>query len=70
MSMDLVLSLLVLAAVALIGGALWQWRRVGPGKQVWLMLVLAVVMIINVLIWTVPNKDGTAPIDRAAEGVR
>lgn len=68
--MDAILSVLVLAAVVLIGAAIWRWRREGPGTQVWLMLVLAVVIIANVLIWTVPNKDGTAPIDRAAEGVR
>ena len=68
--MDTILSVLVLAAVALVGGAIFLWRRDGAKKQVWLMLVLAVVMIVNVLIWTLPDKDGTAPIDRAAEGVR
>ena len=68
--MDAILSVLVLAAVILAGAAVWRWRREGASKQVWLMLVLAVIMIANVLIWTVPNKDGTAPIDRAAEGVR
>ena len=59
-----------LGAVALVGGAFLLWRRDGLRKQVWLMLVLAVVMIVNVLIWAVPDKDGTAPMDRAAEGVR
>ena len=68
--MDAILSVVVLAAVVLVGGALYLWRRGGSTKQVTLMLVLAVVMIANVLIWTVPDKDGTAPIDRAAEGVR
>ena len=68
--MDLVLSVLVLGAIAMIGGAILLWRRGGAQKQVWLMLLLAVIMIANVLIWTVPNKDGTAPLDRAAEGVR
>ena len=68
--MDMVLSILVLAAVALIAAAIWQWRRGGAQKQVWLMLLLAVIMIANVLIWTIPNKDGTIPVDRAAEGVR
>ena len=55
--MDLILSLLVLAALAMAGGAYLQWRR-GARKHASLMLVLAVVMIANVL------------IDRAAEGVR
>lgn len=68
--MDMVLSILVLAAVALIAAAIWQWRRGGAQKQVWLMLLLAVIMIANVLIWTIPNKDGTIPVDRAAEGLR
>jgi len=68
--MDLVLSLLVLAAVALVAGAIVQWRRGKTGKQTGLLLVLAAVMIVNVLIWTIPNKDGTVPMDRAAEGVR
>ena len=68
--MDTILSVVVLVAIALVGGAIFLWRRDGLKKQVWLMLVLAVVMIVNVLIWTLPNKDGTAPIDRAAEGVR
>ena len=70
MGMDLVLSLLVLAAVALVAGAIWQWRRGRAGKQVWLMILLAVIMIANVLIWTIPNKDGTVPLVRAAEGMR
>jgi len=68
--MDTVLSIVALAAVALLGGAIYLWRRGGANKQAGLMLVLAIVMIANVLIWTVPNKDGTAPVDRAAEGAR
>jgi hypothetical protein len=69
--MDIVLSVVVLAAIALIGGAVYLWRR-GRRQQAGLMLVLAVVMIVNVLIWTIPDSGGTAPIDRveavAAEG--
>jgi drug/metabolite transporter superfamily protein YnfA len=68
--MNTILSVMVLAAVALIGGAIFLWRRDGAKKQVWLMLLSGGVLIVNVLIWTVPDKDGTAPIDRAAEGVR
>jgi hypothetical protein len=62
--MDTVLSIVVLAAVVLIGGAVWLWRRGGATKQVWLMLLLAMVMIANVLIWTLPDTGGTAPLDR------
>ena len=68
--MDTVLSMLVLAAIAMVGGAIFLWRRGGAQKQVWLMLLAAVTMIANVLIWAVPDKDGTAPLDRAAEVVR
>ena len=65
--MDTVLSVVALAAVALVAGAIYLWRK-GVRKQAGLMLVLAVVMVVNVLIWTLPDAGGTAPIDRAAEG--
>lgn len=64
--MDLVLSLVVLAALALIGGAAFLWRK-GVRKQAGLMLVLAAIMLVNVAIWTVPTADGEAPIDRVAD---
>jgi hypothetical protein len=67
MDMDLVLSIVVLAAIVLVGGAVWQWRRGGARKQVGLMLVLAVVMIANVLILAIPDSSGTAPLNRATE---
>ena len=31
------------------------------------MLVMAVVLAVNVLIWTIPAADGAAPPGRAAE---
>jgi len=64
--MNFVLSLLVLTAFALVAGAFVLWRRGGATRQVWLMLVLAAVMIANILIWTVPDSSGTAPVDKAA----
>jgi drug/metabolite transporter superfamily protein YnfA len=64
--MDAVLSIVMLAALALLAGAFWLWRRLGAVKQVWLMVLLALVMLVNVAIWTVPDKDGAAPLDRAA----
>jgi hypothetical protein len=67
--MDTVLSLVALAAVALVGGAIYFWR-LGRRQQAGLMLVLAVVMVINVLIWTVPDSSGTAPIDRPEVSAR
>ncbi len=65
--MDAILSVVVLTAIALVAGAIWQWRRAGASKQVWLMLVLAAVMIGNVLIWTLPDSSGTALVDRVLE---
>ena len=62
--MDTVLAIVVLAALALLAGALWLWRREGPIKQVWLMVLMAVIMIANVAIWTVPDKDGAAPLSK------
>jgi hypothetical protein len=63
---DLALSLLMLAALGLIGGAVLRWRREGPGRNVWLMLIAAAVMLANVAIWVIPGPDGAAPIDHAA----
>lgn len=57
--LDTALSLLVIAAVALLGGAYLQWRR-GNRKQAGLMLVLAAVMAVNVAIWSVPNEQGVS----------
>lgn len=64
--MDVILSVVMLAAMALAGSAVLLWRR-GARKQAGLMVVLVVVMLVNVLIWTIPSSDGATPIDRAAE---
>ncbi|MEO0063443.1 MAG: hypothetical protein RLZZ08_2003 [Pseudomonadota bacterium] len=64
--MDTLLSIVVLAALALVAGAIFLWRRGERGKQVWLMLLMALVLVGNVLIWTVPDADGTVPMDHAA----
>lgn len=66
MGMDLVLSIVVLAAIVLLFGAWFLWRRGGPTKQIGLMVLLAMVMIANVLIWTIPSTGGPASIDSAA----
>lgn len=60
--MEVVLSILVLAAIALLAGAVWLWRNGGARKQAVLMVILALVALVNVAIWTVPQPDGTAPI--------
>lgn len=65
--LDFVLSLMVLAAFALLVGAYLLWRRTGNTRQALLMVVLAMVAVVNIAIWTVPDDEGRAPIDRAEE---
>ncbi len=63
--MDTVLSILMLASLAMLVGAFVLWRKGGPLKQVSLMVVLAIVMIGNVMIWTIPDESGEAPAQKA-----
>lgn len=53
-----VLSLMVLTALALLGGAMWLWRKQRAGRQAMLMLVLAAVIAVNVALWAVPDQSG------------
>lgn len=64
---DWVLSIVMLSAILLIAGAYFMWRRTGEAKQPVLMVVLALIAIGNVLIWTIPTADGTAPVDMAKD---
>jgi hypothetical protein len=59
---DIVLSIVMLAALALVAGAVVLWRRTGQIKQPALMVLLAMIAMLNVLIWTVPSAGGEAPI--------
>ncbi len=52
-----VLSIAMLTSIALVFGAIALFRR-GQRKQPALMLVLAVVMIANVVIWSIPTQSG------------
>ena len=65
--LDFALSLTVLAAIALLAGAAWLWRREGHRKQAALMIVLALIAILNVAIWTLPDSEGNAPARQLAE---
>lgn len=68
---DIVLSIVMLAALALVAGAFVLWRRTGEVRNPALMVLLAVVAVINVLIWTLPTPGGKAPIEEikaAGEG--
>lgn len=62
--MNIVLSIVMLAAFALVAGAFVLWRRTGAIKQPALMLLLALIAIGNVLIWTLPDAEGVAPVDQ------
>ena len=64
--MNVVLSIVMLAAFALIIGAFFYWRRGGSKKRAFLMVVLAIVALVNVGIWTLPDASGEAPLDRVA----
>ena len=60
--LDIVLSLLVLAALVLIVGAVILFRK-AHRKQAGLMVLAALVALMNVAIWTIPDSDGRAPVD-------
>ncbi|HSF13524.1 MAG TPA: hypothetical protein VLA50_11185 [Erythrobacter sp.] len=60
---DIVLSIVMLAALALVAGAFVLWRRTGEVRNPGLMVLLAVIAVVNVLIWTVPTSSGEAPIE-------
>jgi hypothetical protein len=65
---DLVISIIVLAAVALAAGAFVLWRK-GVTRQAMLMALLAFVMIVNVAIWLVPMDGGDTPMEAAANAI-
>ncbi len=59
--MATVLSILVLAAIALLLGGAMMWRK-GDRKRAMLMVMLAMIAAINVAIWTLPDASGEAPV--------
>ena len=65
---DFALSLMMLVAIALVAGAIWQWRKSGPSRNTWLMLLLAAIVLANVAIWIVPDRNGASVLNRAAAG--
>mgnify|MGYP001765009778 CR=1 FL=1 len=60
--MDTILSIMVLAIVALLLGAVALWRR-GVRRQAVLMTILALIAAGNVAIWLAPNEQGRALVD-------
>ncbi|MFM5908695.1 MAG: hypothetical protein ACKOPO_14095 [Novosphingobium sp.] len=63
--LDAALSLMMLTIIALVLGALYLLRRGGARKQALLMLFLAMVLGVNIGIWTLPDESGKAPVDQA-----
>jgi hypothetical protein len=61
---DIVLSIVMLAALALLAGAVVLWRRTGEVRNPALMVLLAVIAVANVLIWTLPDQSGKAPVEQ------
>lgn len=61
---DTVMSLLMLAGVALTGGAIYIFRK-GDRRRALLMVVAALVMFANVAIWLMPVQE--APASTPAE---
>lgn len=64
--MNIVLSIVVLASIALLLGAWLLKRRGGSTKQCLLMVLLSFIMLGNVVIWSLPTPDGQT-LSQAAE---
>lgn len=64
---DIVLSIVMLAALALLAGAFVLWRRTGEVRNPALMVLLAAIAVANVLIWTVPDGSGRAPVEQIGD---
>jgi hypothetical protein len=57
---NIILSSASFFAALLLYGAWRLWQRDGLGKQIWLMVGAAIVIIANVAIWTVPDQNGNS----------
>ena len=53
---DIILSITVLCAFALLAGSLWMWHKQGPSRHSILMGILSFVMLANVVIWVAPDE--------------
>lgn len=52
---NIVLTIAMFAVFALGAGGIYLWRKRGEKQRGLLMLAAALVILANVLIWTVPN---------------
>ena len=65
---DWLFSVMMLTALALVAGAVVNWRARRDGKRAALMLVLALIIIANVAIWTLPGPKGEQnPLQQAGQ---
>jgi hypothetical protein len=58
-----VLTIMMLAGVGLLAGALFMAKRGAPRQKVVLMIIAAMVTFFNVAMWVVPMPDGQAPVE-------
>lgn len=65
--MNLTLSIMMIAAMALLVGAGFLWFAKNERKRAGLMALLALIMIANIAIWTVPTASGEAPVDQISD---
>lgn len=64
--LNFILSVAVFAAILLLVGAWRRWRRDGNGQQMWLMIAAALVILVNIAIWVVPNQQGKSLVTEAS----
>lgn len=65
--METVLTLLILAGLGLLIGAVTLWRRGGAGKKPMLMVVAALVLWGNAAIMLWPTADGRSLVSEAGK---
>lgn len=60
-----ILSAAMLAVFGLLYGAFRLWTREGFGQKPLLMAAAALVILLNIVIWAVPNDDGRSLLNEA-----
>jgi glucan phosphoethanolaminetransferase (alkaline phosphatase superfamily) len=63
---NLILSIATFGALLLLFGAWKRFRRDGAGKQMWLMILAALVIFANIAIWVVPDDKGQSLVTEAS----
>jgi hypothetical protein len=62
---NFILAVATFAAALLLFGAWKLWRRDGAVQKMWLMIAAALVIVANIAIWAVPDKQGKSLITEA-----